>query len=487
MIAPLLFILVVSSGINARATDQSCARLVPGLDRIAQGVDVTKLDLFHDFSIDVDDGFKNRILEYKCTEGKKWTSSFDKETYDVPDEVDSVVAMSSGIKVSDAVIMKSRADIKKSMAIEAGIEVDFLLGSFSTSTTFKTSHEAMESSNTNVATNKAYVNIASVTLAPSKFLGSSLSKHLLSELDDLPEKFNESSLPQYMAFFEAYGTHYFTKGSFGGSLSTWFTINESLSTVMDDRTINTQVNAAFKGILKVHGAITEEVTRQDERFTQASSHKERYFGGQANLFEDEGYKQWWPTIGQNPWLHTGKLVMITDMLPRDHPKKSALTDAMKVYTSRAYLIEVRHVIDAYLKDPRFSGDQFLVHASQQLDQLKERSIPDLEKLEKLEQEVDEYVRTPVWLKSSQFCFRFDGHNEQCTPPGKSPDFVSTPDRCPCPPSGEQSCSSSAQFYFKDLTPEGKAIISAAGFEVQTSHRSELVREKGVWYKVRSDL
>src|SRR5579863_9854016 len=82
---------------NYSETTTFCSNPLPGIERMLQGVDITKLDLKHDYSVDHVDGFNEKILELSCSEGKVWTSPFSGLKYDIPDQVNEVLALPTGI------------------------------------------------------------------------------------------------------------------------------------------------------------------------------------------------------------------------------------------------------------------------------------------------------------------------------------------------------------------------------------------------------
>ena len=51
--------------------DPACKRLVPGLNRIKQGVDVTQLD-FLPLDLHGSHGYKQPIIDFTCNQGRKW-------------------------------------------------------------------------------------------------------------------------------------------------------------------------------------------------------------------------------------------------------------------------------------------------------------------------------------------------------------------------------------------------------------------------------
>ena len=63
------FLLCISMTI---VTSRHCNNLLPGLNRLFRGIDVTKLDLLP-LEFTGSHGFKQPIIEATCNQNKKWT------------------------------------------------------------------------------------------------------------------------------------------------------------------------------------------------------------------------------------------------------------------------------------------------------------------------------------------------------------------------------------------------------------------------------
>ena len=73
-----------------------CKKMVPGLNRMAQGIDIAKLDLFPP-DITSPSGFLRPIFGYSCAVERKWYDPMDpSEEYDIPDQVESVIPVPTG-------------------------------------------------------------------------------------------------------------------------------------------------------------------------------------------------------------------------------------------------------------------------------------------------------------------------------------------------------------------------------------------------------
>lgn len=404
------------------AVTSGCRALAPGLRRMALGVDLTQLDLYHDYTKDSRDGFLDKIIEYTCAEGKTWESPYDQKTYQIPDQIDDFSSLSTGMVISKANVYSEKNEMKKEMAAEVGLGGQYDGFGFSSSLTYKSSFQSARTLETESGSNKALVTVSRATFVPARFIGnSSISKYFAAELLRLPPVFNKTTEERYFQLLRSYGTHFFHRANFGGTLSIWFEISKSLSRTMASKELDVQIQASFLIILKAHGAYNGKIAAVDERFSNASTHQERYFGGESNLFSSEGFLAWWPTVARKPWLHTGSLVPLTDLLSDWDPKKTQLVKATRVYLMKSYINEVERVIRLYQSfHGLYAKDKILVGFLNHLERLREDESP-LDEVHTVDTLVQHYVITPKWFLSKvSLCWSASEQEKSCTHVGQTP-------------------------------------------------------------------
>jgi hypothetical protein len=396
----IVFLILFISFKYSKSLDQTnCNNLVPGINRLGQGIDITLLDLYHDYTVDTIDGYVNSIIDFTCNENKTWISPFDEKTYQIPDQINSVVAISSGLVYSSVHLEVDTEEVKESMSLEVG--VDFIKGFFSSSLSYKESEDTLTNTSLFMAQSKAFVSTTEIDYIPAPFLNQSLSKFTLYYYDQLPDKY-EDDPNAYMGFLANYGTHYFSRGNFGGTLSIWFEIEKYLRKIMTDQEISLNVEATFLGILKAHGAYDGDVAKVSELFKQNSQHSERYFGGMANLFVEDGYKTWWPTVAGNPWLFSGQLRPITDLFPNGS-KRDELIRARDIYVERNYLKELHRILFSFIGKGYKGEDTAIVYNKLVVKELNDVH-PDQNLIEELGLNITDYIITPKWFqKQMQLC------------------------------------------------------------------------------------
>ena len=130
---------------NVRLTETAyCKKVVPGLDRISQGVDISQLDLFPP-DITAPTGFVQPIVEFTCAVEHPWYNPKDtSEVYDIPDQVEAVIDKPAGSLIIHTRHDETMEQCKKSMAAKVGLELDTgLYGSFSSSASYKDTKKQM--------------------------------------------------------------------------------------------------------------------------------------------------------------------------------------------------------------------------------------------------------------------------------------------------------------------------------------------------------
>src|SRR5699024_9983916 len=112
-----------------------CKKLLPGLDRMTQGVDIAALDLTPP-DITAPTGFLRPIFELTCRQERSWHDPKDSsaDPYNIPDQVEGVINVPAGSLTILTRSEQSMKQTKESMAAKVGLEVGSeMYGSFSAS------------------------------------------------------------------------------------------------------------------------------------------------------------------------------------------------------------------------------------------------------------------------------------------------------------------------------------------------------------------
>ena len=140
---------VLESNVSALSLDTTedvkyCKKLVPGLGRMSQGLDIAALDLFPP-DVTMPNGFVQPLFEYTCNQERAWYDPLNpSESYDIPDQVESISNVPAGSLNIAVRHNENMQQLKSSMGAKVGLDVEAgMFGSFSASASYTESKENM--------------------------------------------------------------------------------------------------------------------------------------------------------------------------------------------------------------------------------------------------------------------------------------------------------------------------------------------------------
>ena len=98
-----------------------CDNLAPGFARMTLGVDLTCVD-FEPFDMSEPDGFRTPVIEFTCDKGKTWRNPFNNITYQMPDQVWSIVNKPGSFKEVETEVYENIIDIKTEKTIKVKVK-----------------------------------------------------------------------------------------------------------------------------------------------------------------------------------------------------------------------------------------------------------------------------------------------------------------------------------------------------------------------------
>ncbi|XP_076104872.1 perivitellin-2 67 kDa subunit-like [Mytilus galloprovincialis] len=399
-------------------TAKPCANIPPFLNRLRDGVDITKLDLLP-LSLASNDGFRNPVIDYTCD--FNITRNLDGIVYSIPDQVWSIVNIPSGLLDTRVEIHKNSHSFKNSLAVKVGIKV--FGGLFSSSLTYKKVQSYFSSGSKYVEDLTSHTAGYKVNMMPEWGLEfGQFAKIYIEKF--LPHHLNDTTFTKYMRFIETFGTHYFKQGRFGGILRLFLATDTSYFRKGSEKNVEIEAKSIFKKILSIGGTFSMSTKSDDSKFAEASRKFVRYYGGKTNLLAEDSISTWQPTVLKNPWLYGGGLVEISGMI-EDDTKRLSMQKAVQMYTDKAFLSELMRDFKARYKYNHWSKVDILQFANKARE-LMQKPMP-------IHSEVMNLVRmispAPDWYKEIRLCFQWtylyynsqkcdEGHKRQiCAKPG----------------------------------------------------------------------
>ncbi|XP_059157961.1 perivitellin-2 67 kDa subunit-like [Physella acuta] len=340
-----LYIVTVLTVMVGVAQAANCQNLPPGLSKIVKGVDISRLDLLP-LDNAGDNGILKPIFSITCDEQKKWKNPKGVE-YDLPDMITSLESRPIGTFTSKANTYKDHKELKNSMAATVGLDAAVALLAFSASASYKKLKHSID--NSSILTSEA----------------SAFSSVYQAELNT----------PDFLIFEKQ----------------------------------ESEIIAGAKASLDQLGSgkfdFSKENLKTDENFKTATHKTVKYFGGETSNKENVDFPAWQSTIEKNPWLYSGKLVPISDLI-KDETKKSSMIKAVKNHLLKGFLDELETSTHSLSEN----FDNFIIkdlwNKAKLLQKNKITSEDDVNALAKA---VEDYTKIPSWFShDTHICFQWKG-------------------------------------------------------------------------------
>ena len=217
------------------------------------------------------------------------------------------------------------------------------------------------------------------------------------------------------SFIDEFGTHYFKVANFGGHIRSVYEISTSYFSSHSDDQVKRSAKASFLSLLSARGGSVSGSTTVDSKFTAVSTETVRYYGGRTNLLSSDGITTWQPTVDDNPWLYSGELKPISDLLS-NVSQKTSLDEAVTQHVMRAYLHELRRLLGLVTsKVGSSSVTTELANRLRAMEALKLGALAEAD-VEKLGDDIERQLNVPSWFTSNtQLCYQWrpDGDGGQC--------------------------------------------------------------------------
>lgn len=308
-------------------------------------------------------------------------------------------------------LLKTSTDVRRTMNVNVGGEGSLFKFSFSGSHSYKKMQHTITNSSRYVEDVSAFESATRVDFVPDWVL----------QLDRLAQMFVdrfltgtfESNRAGYQRFINQFGTHYFATANFGGYIRTYMETTKSYVYSKSDREVKNNAKASFLKIISLHGGTVSGSTTVSETFRRATSSSVRYYGGDTNLLMADGIQHWQPSVDNDPWLFSGRLRPISDLIS-DPTKKSNLIKAVREHVLRAYLEELLRLLHAARQ--KVGNDGTLNTLESRLETMQTRTTLVESEVETLGNDVNYQLTVPSWFtEKTKLCYKWrpDGDGGQC--------------------------------------------------------------------------
>ncbi|CAL1538483.1 unnamed protein product [Lymnaea stagnalis] len=385
-----------------------CSNPPPGIQKMVRGVDITKLDLV---PLDVigTNGFKSPVLNFSCNSGRTWRSPTGQE-YQLPDQIWHMTSLPGGWLSTEVKVYKNYNDLRQSMTTEVGGEGSIWRFAFSASHSYKKMQNIIANTSRYISEASSFESATRADATPSWILG--LDRFSQIFIDRMITGSFEADPRAYNRFIHEFGSHYFSTANFGGYVKVVSETDSEYFYTKSDAQAKTNAKASFLKVISFHGGHVSGSTSVDKSFSSATTQSIRYYGGDTNLLTNNGIQQWQPTVDKDPWLFSGELKPISDLIS-DETKRISMVKAVDNYVMKTYLDEVERLINT----ARGRSDDAVLGALQaRITAMKNETILVKAKFDALSNDVETELIVPVWFTSNtNLCYqwRSDGESRQC--------------------------------------------------------------------------
>ncbi|GFR97739.1 perivitellin-2 67 kDa subunit [Elysia marginata] len=397
----ILLVVLIKAG-EVRSEEIECTNPPPGVMKMTRGVDIAELDLMP-YSFSVPDGFKSPVVHFTCNEGRVFTK--DSKSYTLPDQI-WMTEKPGGELNANVHLYKKSADLRSRLSRDVGGAA--VIKRFG----FGASHSYQELQHTITMSSKYISDVSSYYSSSRVDIKADWQLRVNPQVEQFLETFvgnstYESNPELYKRFIELYGTHYFSVANFGGHVRSLYETNMNYFFSHTDEQVKNNARLSFMFWASAEGKNEKKLSDSQSQYDSESKQIVRFYGGSANLLSANGLQTWQPTVAANPWLFSGKVKPISDLL-HNVTHKNNMEKAIRQHILQAYLAELRRLFH-----PSFSSNT-LTAIERRLADMEALSPGALgeEDLETLGMDINNEITVPSWfLTNTQLCFKWHSRDD----------------------------------------------------------------------------
>ena len=386
-----ILLIFAISFVTEACFDTECNNILPGIDRLAFGVDIVDLSL-QPVDINQRNGFAGALFDFTCYQGCAWYNPTNQVTYSCPDQIASIASLPGDSLKAQTVTYKTVSDVTQKMAAVVGI--GYAPGMFSGTGSYQQFNNGITKDFKEITEIVAFVSSSEAAFVPAVSLD--VSWHTQLALNQLTRSFQDSP-DDYYKFISQFGTHYFAKGKFGGQVRQVFETSRHYYNSHSTRDMQAQAEKSFENMIAVKGGGVDQTSKVDEDFKKSTKSEAYFNGGNLDLLQEGGIKQWQATVHSNPWVFGATLAPIYDLI-KNQSQKDSMANAVQAHLDKAFLKELRSKL-------KHGENEAVKKAEAKVLAQLDRVIPDHGEVEDLVKNVQ--VVAPPWWKAVQICYKYE--------------------------------------------------------------------------------
>ncbi|XP_075262003.1 perivitellin-2 67 kDa subunit-like [Convolutriloba macropyga] len=344
------------------------------------------------------------VIKFTCNEGTTWINPYNNLTYQMPDQIWSIVSKPTSVMEIEKTVYRSMFDVRKERLGQFRAKVGgFWRTSASASYSNKRLiHELMVEDNI-VTKAEAFVSTVDAVLASPNILG--LSEEVMAVIDSLPDDFDSNPEP-YFDFIDYFGTHYISTAEFGGYIQMFFSTSKNFESASSNYQLSVEAQASFFNFFSASGVWTNSERSNSQSYLDSTNTKVTYHGGHTNLLDNKDLQGWEKSVPLNPWLYSGNLIPIYKLIS-DDTKRHFLKQAYKKYIlsgGQSYLEEMNEQLKKAAEKYQFVTNTTLIESLQKRAQkLMLYENPNATDIEELGQKANFHLVPSEWWSKTKLC------------------------------------------------------------------------------------
>ncbi|XP_059154878.1 perivitellin-2 67 kDa subunit-like [Physella acuta] len=326
----------------------------------------------------------------------------------------TISSVPGGYMSSEVSTFQTYSEVRDSMSVSVGLDIDYKLFAFSASSTYKKMQSLITNSSKFLSEVTAFTGATRVDVLPPEKL--ELDSNTQNFIDNMLTGTYESNQQAYDTFVEEYGTHYFATGNFGGYVRMFFEVTQEYFSSRNEVDIETNAKASYAHMISVSVGVSTSNVKIDESFKSGTKNTVKYYGGDTNYLNiQDGFSKWLPTVENDPWLFSGHLKPISNLI-RNSTKKSSVIQAVERHLIRNYLDELQSLVNAAKK----RSDNFIINNfANRINEIKSRKDVARSSVDAFSSDLSDYMNVPSWfLSNTKICLHWSatGDKNQCGGP-----------------------------------------------------------------------
>ena len=253
-----------------------------------------------------------------------------------------------------------------------------------------------------------------------------LGSHATRFLETLNPDY-DSDREAYQEFIDTFGTHFFSSAKFGPFVRNQFSVNREFAQQKSFDYIQAESVKWFSKWFSKSalGKEDDSFGELNENFTSETVQTVEIFGGNSELFSSNSWKDWIKSAIGVPWIFSGKLVPIYELIEYQNLKAS-MKQAVSDHILKAFAtdLELRTKNGIHKYSDGGGNVDSLKSIQKELAMIKEDHVADEKFSEHLDKALKYNLDKPNWWPGTQICFRYhndvpggfcSGQNPTCAP------------------------------------------------------------------------